>query len=246
VNRRIDIRFLDHPLFDAAGTRTVRAVHFTDLHFKRRPGFRERVLEQIEEIFCPDLILYTGDTIGMPHRWQDALAWASSLSFTAPAFAVPGNWDDRWTGGREGFQRFCQSAGMTPLINRNERLVLNGRAFRLVGLDDWREGTPDPEAAFDGVREAEETIVLVHNPDGVSSILDRPWKLALCGHTHGGQVRIPGVGPLATSTRAGRDLADGMCRAPDGRDVLVNRGLGVGWKVPFRLFCPPEIWILDL
>jgi hypothetical protein len=245
MNRQIDIRCLRLPRADA-DVRPVRAVHFTDLHFKRRAAIRERALERIEDVFRPELILYTGDTIGAPHRWEEVLAWAPALSFTAPAFAVPGNWDERWTEGREGFLAFCEAAGMTPLINRNARLELNGRTFRIVGLDDWREGTPDPESAFDGAEDNEEGIVLIHNPDGVSSILDRPWRLALSGHTHGGQVRLPGIGPLATSTRAGRALADGLCRAVDGKDVLVNRGLGVGWKVPFRLFCPPEIWILDL
>lgn len=115
----------------------------------------------------------------------------------------------------------------------------------IFGSDDYLTGLPavPPAAAIPGVSAR---VLVTHNPDYVSEVLKRDaarFSLALCGHTHGGQVRLPGLISMAAPVRDTRFLA-GLVQV-DGRWVYTSRGLGmVG--LPFRVNCPPEITTIEL
>jgi len=70
--------------------------------------------------------------------------------------------------------------------------------------------------------------------------------LLIAGHTHGGQVVVPGFGPPLTLTSVPREVAAGGLRELDGRRLYVSRGVGMerGWAPPLRLFCAPEVTLL--
>jgi predicted MPP superfamily phosphohydrolase len=90
-------------------------------------------------------------------------------------------------------------------------------------------------------------LVVGHAPDfALSSSHDA--DLMVAGHTHGGQIRIPGLGPLMTLSKVPRAWAAGLTRLPSGSTLVVSRGAGLerGYAPPIRLFCRPEIVVLDL
>jgi len=99
-------------------------------------------------------------------------------------------------------------------------------------------------AAFRGVPAGRASLVLMHNPD-----LFERWPaalpgLVLAGHTHGGQVVLPGFGPPYIPSRYGRKYAKGLFQRP-GASMYVNRGLGT-LHLPVRLFARPEIALLTI
>jgi hypothetical protein len=125
-----------------------------------------------------------------------------------------------------------------------------GSRIWLAGVDDPGAGKPDPELAIPAaIRNVPNAPVMLmsHAPDYVDDLLTHPGgqavDLVLSGHTHGGQIRLPFLGPMVLPLM-GRKYVDGLFRF--GRTQLyVNRGLGtVG--VPFRFACPPEITLITL
>jgi predicted MPP superfamily phosphohydrolase len=128
--------------------------------------------------------------------------------------------------------------------------VLDNEALRLpepfddvtvCGISDADRGDPRPDLALDGARGTR--VVLMHSPEGLRAIGDRPFGLALCGHTHGGQVALPWGTPILMSGGAlNRRYVRGTF-ALDGespRQLLVTNGVGCS-TAPVRLFAVPEV-----
>jgi len=136
--------------------------------------------------------------------------------------------------------------GIDVLVNRSRCVVRSGSTLRIAGLDDVREGRVEGLAGCDVTVDVP-TIVLSHNPDGIRR-LDRRLRvdLVLAGHTHGGQVVVPGFGALVTMARVcGRRSASAWvtnARAP----LYVTRGLGEQLPLPMRVNCPPELLVVRL
>ncbi len=225
----------------------VRILHFSDLHFRRRSARRHERWGAALQDLKADLAVFTGDTVDRPPVWPAASEWARRWTpQTDWRFAVAGNWDyhrdSRWP----DFASCWQAAGYAPL--RNESRICERGPDRIVvaGLDDIRRGAPDPAAALRGAGTDDFVLLLCHNPDVLLEYEGQlSYDVMVSGHTHGGQVRIPGYGALLTSTRLGKRLEAGLCEWEPGRWVYVNRGLGAG-RYTFRLFCPPEITVLTL
>ncbi len=189
----------------------------------------------------PDLVLLTGDYV---------LETAASIFDLAPElaklnprhgiFAVLGN-HDHWTDAAV-VQQGLTEQGIELL--HNQGVLLNDSQLFLAGVDDLWSGAPDVEAALVGWREDVPTILLAHEPDFADDFLgDGRIQLQLSGHTHGGQVRVPGVGPIVLP-RYGQKYHNGLYQVGQGQ-VYVNRGIGlVGPAV--RLNCPPEITEITL
>ena len=120
-----------------------------------------------------------------------------------------------------------------------------GPALCLAGLGDLRQHFIDPDAALRDVDPDIPRLVLSHNPDSAEeAAVTRKSApridLMICGHTHGGQVRIPGVGTAASLlSRYGDKYAAGLVRGP-ACPVLISRGVGIS-LVPFRFLVPPEV-----
>ena len=213
----------------------VRLLHWTDLHGRNLSRMR-----WAEE--PPDLIAFTGDlaTAGrdLP-RTEDTLVRMDALwPATAARFAVLGNHDRR--AGRAAVTARLQAHGYTVLANRGQLW----RGIWIAGTDDPHRGRPDLAAALNGAPAGAPTLLLTHSPELFPQAVDAGVDLALAGHTHGGQVRLPGLGALLTASRLGRRYVMGEYR--QGRTLLfVSRGLGTV-HLPLRLFCVPEIALFDL
>ncbi len=241
-------------------TAPVRVAQLSDLHYGLFIG-RASVRRWVDAALAvrADLIVITGDFLDSslnPRGHAGLLAELSRLRAPLGVYGVWGNhdWTSLNTGAtRRAFAGNLREAGVR-LIN-NAGLQLRDDLY-LAGVDDWWFGEQDLGAALGGYRGGA-TVLLAHNPDYLPYVPARV-DLTLTGHTHGGQVRLPGLGPVYRST-LGRKV-QGWVRGDEvavsdaegkpgvqhaGALGFVSRGLGVT-AVPLRLNCPPEVVVLDL
>lgn len=220
---------------DARVAAPLRLVHLSDLHTSGF-GLREKRLVALVEKAQPDVIVITGDVVdtGDLEPARDVLR---RLHAPLGVFVVRGNWEN-WKP-PAGERDFYTSVGAALLVNE-------GRLLRpdiwLAGLDDPMSGAPDLAAAQREAPPGAFRIVLFHSPGYFDRAASR-FDLAFAGHTHGGQVRLPFLGPLWTPPGSGRFL-DGWYTAGNAR-MLVSRGAGTS-ILPVRLFCPPEIGSVEI
>jgi predicted MPP superfamily phosphohydrolase len=134
-------------------------------------------------------------------------------------------------------------AGLTILANAAHEIVIDGASLWIVGMDDLIMRRGDLARALDRVPQEAFKILLVHEPDFVDRAARFSIDLQLSGHTHGGQIRLPGIGPLLLPV-LGRKYPMGLYKV--GRTWLyTNRGLGVT-RPPMRFNCRPEITLFTL
>jgi predicted MPP superfamily phosphohydrolase len=167
-----------------------------------------------------------------------------ALTRTAPVFAVKGNWDVWYF--RE-LERFDGTA-VRALDGDSAVVDAGGTKVRVAGLAfDHEEGL---DAALGGAAPGELTVLLYHTPELIPDLDGRaaPPDLYLCGHTHGGQVRLPFYGAVITLSRMGKAFEAGLYALSGGTRVYVNRGLGMeGGPAPrVRFLCRPEITVLEI
>lgn len=194
-----------------------------------------------------DLLAVGGDLISAPDTPPELMDEVLEILGTVRAplgrFVVRGNHDISRIPGRTF--RNASRYGIQPLINAGVSVERSGSHLFVAGMDDHGMGEPDPARTF-REHQGEPVLFLTHNPDGVMERLDAapPTWLALCGHLHGGQVRIPFWGAPYLPT-AHPDVFDQGFTRPKGRLTYVSRGTGVV-SVPLRLWCPPEICIFEV
>jgi len=222
-------------------------VHFSDLHYGFGRFRSEESVAQITRLISslqPDLIVFTGDLLD--RAADPALVGTLPLQgLKAPlgVYAVMGNHDHHF--GKEKIARSLADFGVEVLVNRSVRVEKGGRHFWLIGLDDPLTGDPDLGRAVASVPPGDFKILLVHTPDFAPHAASAGIQLQLSGHSHGGQVRLPGVGAMYCPP-LGREYPLGLRQVPGSRTlVYTNRGLGTT-VLPLRLFCPPEVTLLTL
>jgi hypothetical protein len=219
----------------------LRVALLADLHYGPFIGSRSvaRWVDAALELE-PDLIALDGDLVDY-RAGADIDGLVSELArLSAPlgVYAVWGNHDHARYRDLTPFAARLQSVGIEVLVNRG---VTVRPDVYLAGIDDLRRGRPDLAAAIAG-RGDGACLLLSHNPDVLPEVPETV-DLTLCGHTHGGQVCLPGFGALVTSSHYGRRFAQGWVHGP--ARGYVTRGLGVS-MVPLRLDCPAELTLLDL
>ncbi len=208
------------------------------------PSALARAFERLATLKA-DVVIHGGDLASSNVR--EILHHADAISgLTAPlgAFAVFGN-HDHYTGDVAGVGRFFETCGVRVLNNDAVALSRGGARIALAGIDDWNIGRPDLAMAMDrsGLVAPNAPIVLIsHNPDASLEAAARGVALTLSGHTHGGQVRIPGRPVLVRMSRFWLD--EGRFEH-DGAHIVVSRGLGVS-GIPLRIACPPEAVLVTL
>jgi predicted MPP superfamily phosphohydrolase len=216
----------------------------SDLHLSGKPGSLEEMVGETIEREHPQVLVLGGDVVDHLKYWDYAVEWLLSLRGPRVRFAVPGNWEYKRGGSQELFKEQMRASGFIPLCNESYTYSEEGGAVRVVGLDDVRKGHPDPETACRDVAEGEFTIMACHSPDILMTLDPAKFDMLLCGHTHGGQVRIPGIGALVTSTHLWKRFEAGLYQVGEERCVYVSRGLSGAIKL--RIFCPPELVLVSL
>lgn len=200
----------------------------------------------------PDLILIPGDIFqGTPEeldregpRFRELLA---SLEAPGGVYAVPGNVD-----GAASYRRVLEGTGVVDLGGRSHTLEVRGRRVNLIGLEPTtvlEARSPRWKEILGEKAPGEVRLLLTHYPDPVLDLPpDSPVDLVVAGHTHGGQVCLPGVGPIVVLSRVSREVGAGGLHRVGGNSIYISRGVGLERdQAPrIRLFCRPEVSLLTL
>ena len=197
----------------------------------------ERAVEQANAL-RPELILLAGDYVYTDVESIRELApILGRLNAKYGVFAILGNYDSLRQPDLIRAQLGAQSIDV--LVNRGLHVGPSAGRLFLTGLDSVWRGMPDPISAFAGYREGSVALALVHEPDYFPTLVRlTPVDLQLSGHSHGGQVRIPALGPVVLPPW-GRIYHTGLYEL-DGHFLYTGRGLGMV-ELPLRLNCPPEL-----
>ena len=233
--------------------RALRVLHLSDFHASECVS-----LEHIERsvklglTLEPDLICLTGDFISWRYEaWDRFTSIFAALSKRAPTFACLGNHDGgRWAASsrKNGYpdasevRAMLQKAGIELLVNASRLVQIGDWGLTLVGVGDLWNKELDCAVAFAGVAPDTTTVLLCHNPDAKELVRAFPWDLMLCGHTHGGQCRIPFIGTPFAPVRDHR-FVEGLHRWSD-RWIHITRGVGNLHGLRFN--CRPEVSLLTV
>ena len=230
----------------------MRLAQISDIHLEEytEPWFLRRVVEQINALE-PEMVLLTGDFVSRgpgPHSVSlraAGLAAEVLSELKAPQrVAILGNHDVGVNA--EWVVRELQAHGTPVLVDSYLPLERKMDRLFIAGSDDAGTRTPDPFLAIPADPRAP-VIYLVHEPDYIDIFRNHPRyplvDLMLSGHSHGGQIRLPMVGPLVLPPM-GKKYIQGFYQM-EKLQLYVNRGIGtVG--LPFRLNCPAEITDITL
>ncbi|MDF9823736.1 putative MPP superfamily phosphohydrolase [Breznakia sp. PF5-3] len=208
------------------------------------------VVEKINEA-SPDIILFGGDLFSNAEAFLDDPDTVSKVTeiltdIEAPLgkFYVLGEKDLKNENTKVLISKILYNAGYEDLTNKNIK-IHNGTSegFNLVGIDSIVGGTPDIEKAYTNLNNTTFTIAFTHAPDVYADIPNDSTDLAFAGHSHGGQISLPILGPLST--------IDGAKKYERGtyeiNELIIEVSNGIGTtNVDMRLFSPPEILIYRL
>ncbi len=190
----------------------------------------------------PDLIVLGGDMVN--YEADEAIDVADAMAKLRAkdgVLSVPGN-HDHYSQDILRIIKTLEKAGALTLMNHATTIERRGQHLALLGVDDGGAGRFDLARARERSRDTATRVLLSHTPDALPFAQRCDVDVMLSGHTHGGQVRAPGIPPITTHTR-GR-FVDGIYRA--GRTTaFVGRGVGVVC-VPLRAFCPPHVPLVTL
>jgi uncharacterized protein len=221
----------------------VSACQISDFHVDRDEDLSRlgRAVELINRL-QPALVFLTGDYFSGRETMRRYLGpFGRELRKLAPSlgsFAIAGN-HDHWAS-FDDISRTLTSAGIEVLSNESRRLAVKGDTVTIVGIDDLWTRRADPARAFRNVGSDDCTLVLAHNPDTALYARHLQPGVMLCGHTHGGVVRLPYYGsPLKSILKLGKQFYSGLNHYRDFY-IYTNRGLGTFW-LRLRINCRPEV-----
>ena len=264
--RQFRLRRVTAPVLEP-GAEAIRVLHLSDLHLTPRQSAKVEWLERLAAL-QPDLVVNTGDNLAHPDAVESVLEALDPLldlpgvfvmgsnDYYGPVWKNPARYLMPDSGGRvfgeplpwrelvDGFT----ARGWVDLDNADTDLKVREQQIYAVGTDDAHLGLDEYEAV--DVRPTESGVLRIgvtHAPylrviDAMAS--DR-LDLVLAGHTHGGQLCVPGMGALVTNCDLPRSQAKGLHRRDD-LWLHVSAGLGTSPTAPVRFACPPEATLLTL
>jgi predicted MPP superfamily phosphohydrolase len=255
-----------------SGWPDLEILHLSDLHLRQSdPSLlraQQRVFERLDH--QPDLVCLTGDSCERVSDVPMIVELLRPLRPRLGVFAILGNHEygadspvrepgqgrmlarilgtiyrPFLSAGREEGVAIADALGqfgLCVLRNRGVRLTVGERSLWVAGVDDGWAMLADVEAAMRGKRDGEATLALIHEPELAFAAIERGADLVLAGHTHGGQVCLPGYGPLYWHR------LDERLTTPAGVQHIGQAQLhisaGLGQLLPIRFRCPPELTLL--
>lgn len=229
-----------------------KIVHFSDLHYGTTNNIDEvkKIVKRINEQ-NPDIVVFTGDlfdeAIELTDENIDELTnELNNINSNINKYAIPGNHDydkkDYWA-------KFVEKTNFTVLLNTFDYVYYNSNTpIVFIGLDDYLMGDPVYKEAFQFLNDNTKDyyrILLLHEPDQIDHLNDfsgdtnYSFNLALAGHSHLGQVRLPFVGATITPVGA-RNYYDEHYVLGDNKDLYINCGLGTS-RLRIRFMNKPSI-----
>ena len=265
--RRVDVPVL------APGSRALRVLHLSDVHMTPGQRAKQRWVEGLADLE-PDLIVHTGDSLASMHAVPVVLRAYQRLldvpgvfvfgsnDYFAPVlknparYLLPASGPARKHGPVLPWRQLRDALterGWVDLTNRRASLTVDGHKIGLVGVDDPHLRYDDLDVVSGPAPEdVDLSVGVAHAP--YLRVLDQwnaeGWQLLMAGHTHGGQLRLPGYGAVVTNCDLDRGRARGLHRhSVDGHApswLHVSAGLGMSPYAPVRFCCPPEATLLTL
>jgi len=235
---------LEHVVFHLGVNKPLRILHVTDLHFGST-FFTSPVYGQVLSVareVKPDLVALTGDLVSKASATEEALRFIEGLASIAPVYVVWGNWD-HWElgGGIEEFREDLKGAGEVEVL---ENKCIDLGEVCMVGVDDPYIGLDRLDDALQGASKEALKILLAHSPQ-IIGVAGGRVKVVLAGHTHGGQVVLPLLGPLwVPLPRKYRRYLAGVF-VEGGTSMYVSRGVGTS-LLPVRFMCPPQVAVVEI
>lgn len=251
-----------------------RLAFVSDLHEDQLYVTREELFDAVERA-APRILLLGGDYAANRRNRDAALDLLSELARRIPTLGVPGNADHYYRLDLQAARERLRAGGGDLLVNQSRPVELGGARIEIVGLDDPEERAVDVDAALAGLSGAAPfRVALVHSPAAWQVLGGVGAHILLCGHSHGGQVRLPGLEAPVTHLSYPARLAAGLFRyreeprprvdrllshwqilarrrrpivasTADGPLMYVSRGVGTA-ILGVRLLCPPELVLIEL
>lgn len=209
----------------------------TDIHHSSMVP-AEDVLAAVRLVLgaSPDLIVLGGDYVTWGERGYVRPVAELLAPLAAPhgVFAILGNHDDD-----KDMPAALAAKGFTVLRDQRSRITIRGEALEVAGIRFWTRRPADVARVLRGA--ADTTLLLAHDPRRLAEAAALNVATVLSGHTHGGQVVLPGVGAIA---RRRFPVVSGLGQR-ENTSIFVSRGVGTVY-VPIRINCPPEVAIVTL
>lgn len=260
------------------GSLPVRILHISDLHLAPWQKEKQAWIRALAEL-TPDLIINTGDNLGhadaldaLKHTFEPfagipGVFVNGSNDYFGPQFKNPVKYLRGPSGGEAPAKRldteslrsfFTEGLGWANLNNAAATMMLGSTPVNFMGVDDPHrhfDSLPSMVRALDDVREHDGapaiTIGVAHAPYQriLNSFVNNGAGMIFAGHTHGGQVCVPGFGALVTNCDIPRRQVKGLSTWHSGRNsAMLNVSAGVGTSIyaPVRLACAPEVSLVTL
>ncbi len=248
----------------------LKLLHISDLHFAPGQFAKARFIEELATL-KPDLVINTGDNLGHKEAVSPALNALSPL-FDLPGVFVNGSNDYRAprpknpvsyllspskvTAERDidtaRFTAELEGNGWLNLNNQSGKLELSGRRIGFLGLDDPHENLDKLDSLGkqrDSLGEVDFLIGVAHAPYRrvIDAFLAQGAQLMFAGHTHGGQICLPGKKAIVTNSDLEPEYASGLSAWGSEKNMLlhVSQGMGHSIYAPLRLFCPPAASLIE-
>lgn len=232
-----------------------RIVQVSDLHNAEFGDRQMRLLRTIKEA-SPDLIAVTGDLIDSRHtNIEKAMEFVSGAVKVAPVYYVTGNHEAR-TDKFQNLKNRMEKAGAVILRNSGIRIFRGNDSIELLGLEDPAFANLNGKNAENATlaevelkkipkKNATYTILLSHRPELIDVYRANGIDLALCGHAHGGQIRLPYIGGLFAPNQGFLPKYSEGIHKKGRTEMVVSRGLGNS-LAPVRIHNRPEIVVITL
>jgi uncharacterized protein len=254
VRLRLDI-------LPATGPASLTVLHMSDLHFVRHDKKKARFIARLPSA---DITVITGDFLAEPEAVETAVAAVAPARGLLASWFVLGS-NDYYVPRPLNYLAYFRKSrapriaargrsaelvqqlvaqGWSDLTNERRDLILASLSIELLGLDDAHIRAQDYRVA---PRRSPESFgfAVMHSPDSAPETAALGYDLMLAGHTHGGQVCLPGVGALVTNCSMPTRVVKGPARV--GSAILhTSGGLGTSKYAPFRFACRPEATLIEL
>lgn len=224
----------------------IRILQISDFHDKKFPRGNKKLLNIIEKQ-KPDIIVITGDLIDKKTAdYSNVYDFVGQIVKINPnTYFVSGN-HEWWNGNISEFAAGLNTTKINILNNSSTVAAVRNSSINICGIDDYNTGHANLDKAFKGIDEKLFTILLSHSPDIVPLEPNLPADLALSGHAHGGQVRIPLVGALiAPNQGLFPKYNKGLYTFENGPLLYVDSGLGTS-VAPIRFLNRSQISVITI
>jgi len=219
-----------------------RILHLSDLHLDSMKGIGERIARKIAPLSC-DLCVITGDFRYVRHGAYEQILLpleriVKAVNAADGIYAVLGNHDT------QAMSEDVEKLGIRLLTNQSVPVMRKGQQLNIIGVDAPHDYYTEAATACLTKKEGGFRLLLAHTPELYFQAAKSGIHLYLCGHSHGGQICLPGGFPLLTFLNTGRRFYRGLWRF---RDMLGHTSAGCGTaKIPVRFNCTPEVTVLTL